>query len=174
MMTPLFPLLIYRQYQYSHPHLHHDCQLLPSRRAYETSRTFRDVKLRTAIILGGHLKLLPREEIVTKVSFLNWSNVHQRFPWGYPHLGYRTTHFSPPLTFLFLQVDGCWNLANDQVHFLPFFFSFTFVLKDNREKQRKLANVNIFTHPHSRAHLGPYGLQIFASCGFRKIMTTTT
>lgn len=39
-----------------------------SRRAYETSKMYRDLKLRAALIQNKQLRLLPREQVYDKIN----------------------------------------------------------------------------------------------------------
>lgn len=87
-------------------------------RAYETSKLYRDLKLRGSIIRDGELILLPNEQIFTKVR--------RRIRWGSVLvlvLAERNHSFAL-LTFVhFEQIVGVWNLSSDQGNLGTFFLT---------------------------------------------------
>ena len=111
-------------------------------RAYDTSRLYRDLKLRGAIIRNKSLILLPNEQMYNKVPHttchLPPATYHLPPTTSTYHLP-PTTYHLPPTTYhlltnylpptaapyhpLLLQVPGVWNLSSDQGNLGTFFIT---------------------------------------------------
>ena len=87
-------------------------------RAYESSKLYRDLKLRGALILNKQLRLLPLEQVYDKVG-----SVCQQLNCLLLIL---IVHSS------LLQINGVWNLSSDQVNLSLQYFEPCFYLNVDR------------------------------------------
>jgi Bardet-Biedl syndrome 5 protein len=121
----------------------------PGGRAYESSKLYRDLKLRGSIIRDNQLVLLPHEELYSKVRGAvggGWCVVISR---GLlVHGGKGSSSFGCP------QVTGVWNLSSDQGNLGTFF----------------VTNIRMAWHANLAANFNvsiPYMQVVSHSCIFR-------
>lgn len=81
--------------------------VLAVHRAYETSKMYRELRLRGALLVNKELKLLPQEQVYTKVGGEALETDRLTVIWN-------EVFFSLAILFL-LQQNGVWNLSSEQV-----------------------------------------------------------